>query len=197
MASLFIDSSDYLQMGLLDDNYQWLEHFILETKKGSQHLHPELNRILTKNDCSLENIDCLFYVAGPGSYTGIRLVEGLAQFLAWQKKTVYSLYGFEVPRLLGHAEGQWVSEAFKGELFIHSWGKFGEREELVAKDSFDDLPAGPLFSHRDEIAGHPAVSTAKLIFEQPKPLFSLVHARATREGPYYYRELEDEFRVPR
>lgn len=192
---LFLDSSLYLQFGLLNENFEWVDHLLIETTKSSNILHSELNRMLEKNRVSFDDIDTVFSVSGPGSYTGIRLVEGISQILTWQGKSVLSIYHFEIPKLVGFESGHWISEAFKGEAFIYSWNSKDDKKELVNKKQLPDFFEDELFSHRTDFAGLDTVSTSALVFENAKKIFSYMKTENLKREPYYYRELESEFKV--
>lgn len=192
---LFLDSSLYLQFGLLDENFKWIDHILIETTKSSNILHSELNRMMEKNRVSFDDIDTVFSVSGPGSYTGIRLVEGISQILTWQGKEVLSIYHFEIPKIVGFSSGVWMSEAFKGEAFLYQWNMNKEKKELLPKTLLSDFDEENLFSHRTDFGSFPTTSTSAMVFENPSKIFSYMLNNKTVREPYYYRELESEFKV--
>ena len=107
-----------------------------------------MHRLLEANSLSLNEIDEVFLINGPGSYTGIRISEGVGQVLELADKKIYSFHHFIVPQTLGIEKGHWVSNAFKGEYFIYSWESANSKKELVLKDDCDlSKLEGGLYSH--------------------------------------------------
>lgn len=199
---LFFDSSEYLSLGILDSAYNWVDFKRLTTKKNSEIFYGCLYDMLEKNELKLAQIKAVFQVAGPGSYTGMRLSEGLCQLLEWQGISVYSFYHFQVPKLLGRKKGGWVSEAFKGELFLYSWEGDSEDFLLLPKHGRTNeemlfeisKTTTPLFTHYD-MGIFDCEFTADQIKDSPHVLFKRVFELELREKPYYYRPLEQEFRT--
>lgn len=192
---LYLDSSLYLQFGLLNENFEWIDHVLIETTKSSNILHSELNRMMEKARMTFDDIDSVFCISGPGSYTGIRLVEGLSQILEWQGKNIFSLYHFEIPKMVGFQDGIWVSEAFKGEAFLYRWNEAGENKDLVKKSELENYIDTEMFSHRTNFEDFDTISTSALVFEKSKVIFPVMLGQKLKREPYYYRALESEFRV--
>jgi tRNA threonylcarbamoyladenosine biosynthesis protein TsaB len=198
---IFFDSSEYLSLGILNEEYNWVEYKKLTTKKNSEIFYGCLYDMLERNKLKLHEIKAVFQVAGPGSYTGMRLSEGLCQLLEWQGIRVYSFYHFQVPALLGEIEGGWVSEAFKGEIFLYTWDAKKENFELLPKDgrtneemlSKISQKIKSLHTHYD-MGTFDCGFTSDQIKDSPRELFSKVHEKEMREKPYYYRPLDQEFK---
>lgn len=194
MHSLFVDSTSGLVIGLLNSQYEWIEYHIFDEKKPSEIIHFEMFNLLKKYNLELKKMQ-VFISNGPGSYTGMRLGEGIAQVLELGQTTVYSFYHFDVPRLSGVHAGFWVTNAFKGQVFVYTWNKDIIEKNLVAKNAFEientsfgytlDL-TDPLFSA--------LMSTKTLIKDQAPKIFSKIAEEKLREAPYYFRSLEEEFR---
>lgn len=198
---LFFDSSEFLCLGLLTEDFQWVDYKKLTTKKNSEIFHGSLFEMLNKNKLEITDVAGVFQVAGPGSYTGMRLSEGMCQVLEWHKVPIFSFTHFRIPEILGIEKGAWISEAFKNELFIYFWdqGKTGvklvkkaDRDEsellaMVAKDH------GVVYTHYD-LGQYDCLFTGELIKEHAPQIFSYIFKNEMREPPYYYRALEDEFR---
>ena len=159
--------------------------------------------MLQKNDVPFENLSGIIFVAGPGSYTGIRLSEGMLQIFEWQKFSVYSFYHFDVPRMLGEVSGCWFSTAFKGEIFIHRWNDKNSTSKLVKSKDFMPLIEteelqGPFFTHfiKEDCFKIEVMQTTDMIKHNSHDLFSKIIGDQLRCSPYYFRRLEEEFRVP-
>jgi len=198
MAYLFVDTSELLTVGLLDEQFQWLEYHELEDKKSSALIHSFIYELLSKHGLKLENIAAYFQVAGPGSYTGMRVSEGISQVLNWQGMKVYSFYHFEVPKLLGEKSGAWISKAFKGEAFIYSWNNEDVDKELVSLEALDenlDAKTSTLFTHFSGNFERELAYTSKMIKASSSELFPIVVEKNLKREPFYYRALEKEFKT--
>lgn len=196
--SLFVDSSEFLTIGLLDKELKWAEFETYKNKKSSGVFHGLLEEILVKHELDLFKLERVFYCAGPGSYTGVRLVEGFAQILRWKEIKTNSFYFFDVPKMLNHTKGKWISEAHKGEFFVYSWDQNSSETNLVPKKDFSLETDENIFTISSSIEMIPnSLSTLELIEKFPKELFSKVKAEDLSEAPYYYRAIDKEFTKPR
>lgn len=194
MHSLFVDSTSGLVIGLLDSNYSWVEYMSLDEKKPSEIIHFEIFNLLKKYNLKLTEMQC-FVSSGPGSYTGMRLSEGLAQVFELSHMTVYSFYHFDVPRFCGVPKGFWASNAFKGQIFVYNWNGDEVEKHLVNKEVFviGDETLGFTLETLDPIFSN-LVSTKDLIKNKAPEIFSKISARKLREAPYYFRSIDEEFR---
>jgi tRNA threonylcarbamoyladenosine biosynthesis protein TsaB len=108
---------------------------------------------------------------------------------------VFSFYHFDVPRFCGIEKGYWVTNAFKGQVFIYNWDGDQTERHLVAKESYaiEDKKNGFRLDTTDEsLAG--LTTTKELIKNESQKLFSYVVKESLRVPPYYFRSLEEEFR---
>jgi tRNA threonylcarbamoyladenosine biosynthesis protein TsaB len=192
--SLFVDSTLGLVIGLLDANYSWVEFMSLDEKRPSEIIHFEIFNILSKHNLKLKDMQC-FVASGPGSYTGMRLSEGLAQIFELEKVPVYSFYHFNVPALCGILKGFWATNAFKSQVFIYNWNEGEHENHLVNKDAFTivDESCGYTLDTKDSLFIN-LVSTKSLIKNKSQDLFSKVKSLNLRVDPYYFRTLDEEFR---
>jgi tRNA threonylcarbamoyladenosine biosynthesis protein TsaB len=192
--SLYVDSTSGLVIGLLDSNYSWVEYLSLDEKKPSEIIHFEIFNLLKKYNLNLAKMQC-FVSSGPGSYTGMRLSEGLAQVFELNHIPVYSFYHFDVPRLSGISNGFWATNAFKGQVFVYNWNGKEVEKHLVNKDSFevDTEKLGFTLDASDPIFSK-LVSTKSLIKNKASEIFSKVSEQKLRSAPYYFRSLDEEFR---
>lgn len=194
MHSLFVDSTAGLVVGLLNSDFEWVEYMSLDEKKPSEIIHAEIYKLLIKYNLKLAEMQC-FVSSGPGSYTGMRLSEGLAQIFEISKIPVYSFYHFDVPRLSGVARGFWVTNAFKGQVFIYNWNGDEVESHLVDKNNFqiEDEKFGYTLETLDPLFAN-LISTKEIIRSNPSKLFSKVKALNSRMAPYYFRSLDEEFK---
>ena len=86
MISLFIDTSYTPVVGLLDESLSWLDYVKGHSPRSGQQLHAMIYEILSKNGMEFSEVKKLFMMAGPGSYTGMRVVEGFAQIVEYPRK---------------------------------------------------------------------------------------------------------------
>lgn len=193
MHSLFVDSTSGLVIGLLDPSYVWVEYLSLDEKKPSEIIHYEIFNLLARYKLNLTEMQC-FVSSGPGSYTGMRLSEGLAQIFELYKIPVYSFYHFDVPRLSGVSRGFWVTNAFKGQIFIYNWNGDEVEKHLVNKDAFkiEDEKFGYTLDTIDPFFTN-LISTKNLIQTVAPTLFTKVKDQKLRTTPYYFRSLDEEF----
>ena len=189
MNFLFLDSSYYLQFGLVDDNLEWIDFREIRNRKGSSLLHGELYKLLRENHFQIEDVGKIVLGGGPGSYTGIRLAEGIAQIFEWQKVEINSFYYFEIPYFSGVEEGTWCAEAFKGEIFLYEWNKDKSQHSFMKEDQFKAYT--PSHGELYQIG-----NTTELLRKHPQKAFSRILKRKQRFSPFYFRADEREFRIP-
>lgn len=200
-TSLYIDSSEHLVLGLLSEDGKWVDFLDTKERKGSGILHGLLHELLENNELSFKDLAQVYFTAGPGSYTGMRLGEGLCQVLEMDGVKINSFYHFEVPALLGEEKGVWISKAFKREIFVYQWdGQKSETglipEENLTKAVEDWKQEGlSIYTHFSGIIDQELTSTSDMIQEQSDKLFSAVLKLDERKSPYYYRTDEKEFKV--
>lgn len=84
MISLFIDTSiSFPTISLVKDN-DVLFYFHDEIKSDmSSRILPIIDNGLKKLDISLNSVDKIFVVTGPGSFTGVRIGVTIAKTIAW------------------------------------------------------------------------------------------------------------------
>lgn len=208
MTTLFLDSSYYLTLGLLNDNWEWKAYRKICKPKSSSEIHQQLDLMLTEEMIDVQKIDQVIYIAGPGSYTGMRIGHGVAECFALLDKPIYSFYHFQVPRLLGISEGVWFSSAFKGEYFFYRWkddessqqlfGSLAFKEQLNHQNKTDFIfsyfGAETEFSHLLP-EGLIIKDSATLIYEKVKELMPEIISRKLKEATFYYRSLTEEFKT--
>lgn len=198
MASLFLDTSNQVTFGLLDEDLEWLTFQILEDKKASKVLHSLIYEALTEYDLEIGELEQVFYLAGPGSYTGVRVAQGFAEVLRWQGMSTFSCRHFDVPKLLGHEKGVFVSKAFKEEAFLYKWEGENSEQKLIRESSALELIAdleadgnSCFTSEPENFSG--SISTFELIEKSPSSLFGEMKKRGMLNDIFYYRSLEEEF----
>ena len=195
MHSLYVDSTSGLVIGLLDSEFKWVEYHDTNEKKPSEVIHVEIYNLIKKYNLDLKAMN-FFFSAGPGSYTGMRLGEGIAQILAWENRNVFSFLHFEVPKFVGVKKGFWVTNAFKGQVFSYNWNLENGTSEKELINSADFKIMDPELGYTlaaDSKNFSELKNTKDLIKNSPEMVFSHVYKEKMREAPYYFRTLDEEF----
>ncbi len=190
MSYLFLDTTNGLTIGLLDRELSWIEYIYSDHKKPSELIHKLIQEL-----CLKWNIDysksTLISIAGPGSYTGMRLSEGVAQISKICGMKVYSFFHFEVPALMGIDHGCFYANAFKGQLFKYSWAKATNSIALIDSKK----PSEDFFYSAEVFNGENFQLTSELIKNNPQKIFERVISRGEFFPAYYFRSLDEEFKV--
>lgn len=204
MNSLFVDTSENLVLGVLDKEFEWLDYKDTKDKKNSAIIHHEIYSLLEKRGFKAKEVESLFIINGPGSYTGVRVGEGLGQIFELSSVKTYSFYHHDIPKMMGVKKGVWISKAFKREYFFYSWDREEESTKLIAealvKDEIKKLVDSeiPIHTHYLEHIDYldcPIVETSRLVLDFAPVIFEHAQENKWRRPPYYYRTLENEFRV--
>lgn len=189
---LFIDTTQKITLGLLDKNLAWKDFYFDPKVVISTKLHLLVQQMLAKHSLELSEVVSLIYIAGPGSYTGMRVAEGIAQIMEWQKFNCYSFYHFDIPQLIGEESGVWYDDAYKGESFVYEWQNDQSRTYLVKNEQLTKyLDGKKVFTQYSEDSTR--IGTAQLIEQMPQTIFNKVINQQMKKNLYYYRSLENEF----
>lgn len=84
MKSIFIDTStNHLVLAYLFDSkvIDMVDHVVL--KDMSSQLFPCLDELLNRNSVSVQDLEKIYVVVGPGSFTGVRIGVTVAKTMAW------------------------------------------------------------------------------------------------------------------
>ncbi len=204
-SSLFIDTSGELTVGVLDSNFEFTELFKDHKVKTSKVLHHKIFELLENQNLKIEDISTVFTAAGPGSYTGMRVSEGVLQIFECFDFGVHSFYHFELPQLLGKISGVWFSTAYKNEYFVYQWDENRNQRRLISKEIlFDEYLNNSKFegqlyssyksSYSFEVS-QGVHKTSQLIQGHSKEIFRTVLSNKLRREPFYYRKLHEEFKI--
>lgn len=193
---LYLDTSHFLALGLLDHEFSWLEYERREQLQHSADIHALIFKMLEKRETEALNLKGIIICNGPGSYTGIRLGEGIAQLFELGNIPVYSFHHYQVPKILDNNSYVWVSHAFKGEVFSYRWNGNDESYELTAASEWKPVDGETIFSHQPQGPWDKFdfKDTMHLIKQSAVALFGYVLSEKMRLEPYYFRPLDKEFK---
>jgi tRNA threonylcarbamoyladenosine biosynthesis protein TsaB len=191
---LFIDTSQNITIGLLNKDLTWVDYQYLISKKSSAELHYLIYGMLKKENIDVMDITGLIYCAGPGSYTGMRISEGLSNIFDWSSINVNSFYHFELPQICGIEAGVWASKAFKGEYFLYKWDKSSSDKTLIPESDLENqIGSHEIFFGHEPFMEKSGKLSMDLIKDNPEVIFKHVLDNDICEPLYYYRPLEQEF----
>lgn len=191
---LFVDTTMNITVGLLSEKkYSWLAYKRVSSTKSSVLLHHLINELVLSVAKKMSDIKVCVTVAGPGSYTGMRISDGLSQILDWSGIKTYSFLHFEVPKLCGIRDGLWFEKAFKKECFIYTWSKDQSKQQLILESDLESelQTYQNLFS--TEAKELNVKGTAQLIKENASEVFKNVIENSLKRDLFYYRSLDQEF----
>ena len=89
---LYVDTTDQLTLGLVDQDFLFLNYTEIKTNKSSELIHSSILNSLNNANVDISLITKMFLLSGPGSYTGMRVGEGIAKIFEWQNLEVFSHY---------------------------------------------------------------------------------------------------------
>lgn len=196
---LFLDSSLYIQVGVLDEDFNFIHYELVNNKKGSQILHSIIYSILEEQGLKVAQLKGLFLANGPGSYTGIRVAEGIGQILELDNLPIFSFYHFEVPQFCQIESYRYFSQAFKGEVFQYDFNAGRESFDLITEKDFNllDLSEDHQFHLEGEILGRELDRLYDLFPQKSSEIFKKVKERGKHLPPYYFRPEDKEFNLPK
>jgi tRNA threonylcarbamoyladenosine biosynthesis protein TsaB len=190
MNIFFLDTSNGLTVGLYKNN-SWISYEQFEEKKPSEVLHRKIFEIAHKHNVLIEN-STFISIAGPGSYTGMRLSEGMAQILKICGTKIFSFYHFEVPRMTGIEQGSFCTNAFKNQFFFYDWNVDEGSSYLLNADDVNF--SKNVYSNMNLSLFSSVIQTSQLIKDHPEKIFNYVINRGTFLNSYYFRSLDEEFK---
>lgn len=189
---IFLDTTTDFTLGLLDKEFNWLSFEKVTTKRTSEILHEKIFTLLNDFSLKIDQIEAYFSVSGPGSYTGMRVSEGLNQILELEGKKIISFPSYFLAEFVTSSWDLWVYPAFKNEVYTRdSNGSVA----LVNLDIFKSeigqknlLTFGGHFSELENIT-----NTEFVLKNSSREVFSRLLTDAPRSAPFYFRPQEVEF----
>lgn len=206
MASLFIDTTYDITLGILDDDLGWIDFQRFFGQKASNVLQNEAYNMLHAHQLKGMDLKQVFTISGPGFYTGLRLSEGFADVTSFFNIPHYSFLSYDIPKLTGVSEGVWITKAYRGEYFFHYWNYKEERNVLVSAKELENelnrVDKSHLYIHSesaidDLIKNHSGnwLTTHDLLKDQSQDIFRHILKSKNKVESFYFRAPEDEFKV--
>ena len=201
MISLFLDTSHGYRLGFLDQDYNWLNYFENQDGKSSGIVHHQIQLLAIEINVDLKTITSLFIVNGPGSYTGVRVGEGIGQVFEWQNIDTFSFHHFQIPFLAGYNSGVFACSAFKDQYLVYKWHNNSCQKCLLSLDNLKEVLRGEefYFSNKSVVdIDHSLIDikdTGALLKKYGSEIFKKVKECNFREEPYYFRSIKDEFKL--
>jgi tRNA threonylcarbamoyladenosine biosynthesis protein TsaB len=197
---LYVDTTYDTTLGLLSEKLEWLEVLTLNEKRASNILQSQTYKILEEHQLQIDDLTRIVICAGPGFYTGLRLSEGFSDIFKLFNVNSCSFYSYDLPKILGVPKGCWITKAYRGEYFCHSWGESVEKSELF---SFKELPAfDEAYFHSETAVDdlikqkcQKLISTNDLLKSNSQVIFEHILKLNQTHESYYFRAPEDEFRM--
>ena len=172
MISLLIDTStSNLTVSIINDQeviYIYQETILSDM---SSKLLPIIDNGLKELDLKLENIDKIFVVNGPGSFTGIRVGVTVAKTIAWAlKKDIIPLSSLELIATTNTSKKYIVPmiDARRNNVFAGIYDNnlnCIKEDKLISRDELSNLDEDYEFVSYDNIAGviKPNIDVLKII----------------------------------
>ncbi len=88
MNTLLMDTSSQNMLVALNASGNLIDGPKYETNKHLETLMPAVEKLLTKKDFEIKNIDYIGVVVGPGSFTGIRIAVSTAKAMMMASKNI-------------------------------------------------------------------------------------------------------------
>lgn len=202
MSSLFLDTSYNQILGFLSTEGKPARLSIKEGQRTSASLHVELNTLLKGANSSLKDVTDVIYVAGPGFYTGLRLAYGIADIMRISGARLFGFYAFDIPHILGVESYQWITKAYRGEVFVFS--RTGDKTvtTLLSDREFQDREweTSCYIHHASALDDamraklRSPVSTQELLEAQLPAICAQVMATDLQKELFYFRPADEEFK---
>ena len=191
MSFLYLDTSNGISLGLLDEGFVFRKLKKIETKKTSLIVHSEILSLLNEFSLKLSNLTGVFISSGPGGYTGIRIAEGMAQILELESIKTWSFYNFDIISFLDFKDYVWCIPAFKGEILVKE-----KSLQLFKENTFhESFNNKKLITHgENELSSLCQENSEILIEKYSMKIFPYIVKNKLRVPPYYFRAVDSEFK---
>lgn len=140
MISLFLDtSSKDLIVELIKDNTVLFSKKKETINNHSEFLLPFIDEALNENDILPEQIDKIFVVVGPGSFTGTRIGVTVGKTLAYSiKKNIIPVSSLKM-KVLGLKDNEFYISIIKDRKNYIYYGIYDKEYNEVVKDCYSSI----------------------------------------------------------
>jgi tRNA threonylcarbamoyladenosine biosynthesis protein TsaB len=194
--SIYLNTIKGFQLGLLDQDFKWIDFQEENTSKSADIVHKSIYDLLKKNNLKLDKKLSLIYLAGPGSYTGIRVSAGISSIVEIMNGSVLSFPVYLIPFLSEQSVNyNFILPAFKGEHFCYS-----HQGNSIADGSSQIIDLSnfqsnlPIYTFGEVFQGLKVSDVGNLISNNCSQIFSNAQKLKLNDGPIYFRQPEEEFR---
>lgn len=221
--SLYIDTSNNVIIGLLDHNFNWIEYKQIDIPMASVSLHFEINELLERQNKAIRNVNGVYEIAGPGSYTGVRLSRSIVDIFTLNSVKTISTYHHTVSELISDQKGLWFCNAFKDEIFVYEFDQkvssINQKMRLVSEKVFlnilnDYISNGLKIYTADKtqieykmrkyelvlntlrsFGFNNIIDSNELIYNNSTKVFNYLSENPMMMDSFYFRSNEKEFKV--
>jgi tRNA threonylcarbamoyladenosine biosynthesis protein TsaB len=148
----------------------------------SAQLVPQIAALLSKHGLGKADIGAFIVVAGPGSFTGLRVglaaIKALAEIL---RKPIVAVSLLELVAIASHIQGKVVAamDGGRGEVFFGAYELAGEsarmlREELVSRVDFQSLARDSSVATTDAALAAAARDHGMAVFPIERPTVEMI-----------------------
>jgi tRNA A37 threonylcarbamoyladenosine modification protein TsaB len=201
--SLYLDTSYYLTVGLLDNTLNWVAFDLYQDTKSASKIHAAIQKVLNQKLLLPQDLKQVFTCFGPGSYTGIRYAYIVGQMYAQAGIPLRSFFHHELPSSLNIDKGTFIANAFKSEYFLYQWNngqvqtKFIPHQSLSEKDIQEE---NVYILEGTKLPPHLSLnitSTNEFIIKQTESVFTKIQSDVRQREIFYYRDNDKEFTIPK
>ncbi len=189
-----LNSSNYLIIDTSEACKVWfffkgeLEKTLNLKERPSVVLFESIHQILDEYSLDIREIERFYFCKGPGSYTGLRISEGLEQYLRMNKINCSGFYSFEILNLFD-SNYCYLSNAFKNEYFF-AWKDKDIKYKKIKKE-FLEQEIGEL----EVISSNCLEKTYdKFINDKIVDFLNYLKNENKVKEVFYYRSLDEEYK---
>lgn len=138
MISLFLDTSSHkIIVGLYNDTKELVLNIEENDNDLSKRIMPLIDRSLKQVSLKMNDIDNIFVVNGPGSFTGIRIGVTVAKTIAWAgKKKISTISELEVLAGTPNTYKASLIDARRGYVYA---GLYDSNGDNIIEDQYIEL----------------------------------------------------------
>lgn len=197
-SSLVIDTSSSVSVALFDKDLNFLDKKESKELKSSKVLHRLVYDMYQEKGLKVQDLKEVFYCAGPGSYTGLRLAKGFAEVFSLEGVEIKGFWYQDYLKEKNDKSSILLANAFKNEIYVFK--DFHESlEELENLPEIINQEDYKCFSINDlRLKSEIKISEAKdLVFKDINNQTIHVLRKLPSREIFYYRSLEEEFSRPK